>query len=353
MKQGRTLSELVRELERQQDSRQDFLADTRKLIMTGDKYPKLVLEDHDSFKMTEHCHSQIAGRLKIPKRYYDRMRDVSPELFAQNVNHWFKQEPEMRMIRTLDGDARAFLSNHYRALDNYDLMSAALPTLQEAANNETGMEIKSCEVTSLRLYLKVVFPRVQGEVKKGDPVQAGIVISNSEVGAGAVKVEPLVYRLVCTNGMIAGSTLRKYHVGRGNGELGDDIREILSDHTRQLDDAAMWAKVRDVVRASFDRAIFEENLIKLKRATGQMIEASPVKAVEAVKKQFRFTDPQGDAIMRHLIEGGDLSRWGLANAVTRTASDEIDYESATELERAGGRIIDLPKSQWREIANAA
>lgn len=37
------------------------------------------------------------------------------------------------------------------------------------------------------------------EVRKGDIVQAGVMISNSEVGLGAVSIQPLVYRLVCTN----------------------------------------------------------------------------------------------------------------------------------------------------------
>lgn len=35
------------------------------------------------------------------------------------------------------------------------------------------------------------------EIVPGDIVQAGFVVSNSEIGLGALKVEPLVYRLIC------------------------------------------------------------------------------------------------------------------------------------------------------------
>jgi len=45
-----------------------------------------------------------------------------------------------------------------------------------------------------------------------------------------------------------------------------------------------------------------------------------------------------------------LSAWGLANAVTRTAEDAADYNRATELEAAGGRVIELPAPDWMAIA---
>ena len=44
-------------------------------------------------------------------------------------------------------------------------------------------------------------------MRPGDVVQAGVSISNSETGRGAVSVCPLVYRLVCTNGMCPQHTL--------------------------------------------------------------------------------------------------------------------------------------------------
>ena len=77
------------------------------------------------------------------------------------------------------------------------------------------MEVVSCEVTENRMFIKVVNHRLEAEVMPGDIVRAGVVISNSEVGLGAVSVRPLVYRLVCTNGMIVNDFgERKAHVGR-------------------------------------------------------------------------------------------------------------------------------------------
>jgi hypothetical protein len=55
--------------------------------------------------------------------------------------------------------------------------------------------------------------------------------------------------------------------------------------------------------------------------------------------------------LQHLIRGADLSAWGLANAVTRTAEDVADYDRASELEAAGGRVIELAPADWRLLAS--
>lgn len=349
MKAGRTLQELAMEIERQNNAKADYVVQTRALTFEGNK---LVIPEVGELTIRENAHGQIANRLKIPKAYYDRMRQEAPELLSQNVNHWFQRADERRMVRTLDGDARAFLSDRYRVLDNFEMMSAVLPVLQE-----NRVDIVSTQVTEQHMYIKVLFPDVQTEVKgspqKNDVVQAGIVISNSEVGSGSLRVEPLIYRLVCTNGMIANTSMKKYHVGRGQGTSFEDVQELLRDETRMLTDKAFWMQVQDVVRSSINRDIFLAQVERLSEATEKKLEGDPVKAVELVRKQFGFTQEQGSDIMRHLIEGGDLSQWGVANAVTRTANDQEDYEAATHLERMGGRIIDLSERDWKVIAKAA
>lgn len=200
MKAGRTLTELAIELERQSSTKKDYLASTEVLKMTDTGEITLQGDTPQEFSVTEHAHTQIAARLEIPAKYYSRMRSQSPELLAANVNEWFQQKPERRMVRTLDGQMRAFLSDRYRRLDNYDLAAAVLPVLKEMGE---GLKIVSTQLTESRMYIKVINDRLELEVKKGDVVQAGMVISNSEVGLGSLKVEPLIYRLICTNGMIA------------------------------------------------------------------------------------------------------------------------------------------------------
>jgi len=354
MKTGQSLQELAKELDRQQAAKRDFIAPTQNLRLIpqlpGEKSSLLEIYGHGKFGVRDLAHQQIGARVGIPKTYYDRMRTEAPDLLSQNVNHWFADKPEKRMVRTLDGDARAFLSDRYRPLDNFDLGDV---TINALLNPSLKASIESCALTETRLYIKARTEVITAEIKKGDVVQAGIVVSNSEVGMGTVKVEPFIFRLVCLNGMIASDhALRKYHVGRGH-DGGDLAEEFFRDETRQADDRAFWMKVKDVVTGSFRQDVFDRVVQSMRQATTDEIRQDPVKAIEVTQKMFGLRDEEKTGVLRWLIKEGDLTRYGLLNAVTRTSQDVPDYDRATELERMGGTVLELPAREWNQIAEAA
>ena len=191
------------------------------------------------------AHQQIAARLAIPVRYYKKMQEEAPELLDRNINTWLSKNPEQHMIRVLDGNVRAFLSDRYRRLDNLELCAAVLPVINEMKNSV----IESCEVTPTHLYLKVVNRRLKAEVRVGDVVQAGFVVSNSEVGLGSLRVEPLVFRLICKD-----LAQKKYHVGRQANSSDDSAYELYSEETLAQDDKTFFLKVQDIVRSAVDEA---------------------------------------------------------------------------------------------------
>lgn len=345
MKSGRTLTEVAQELERQLQSKKDYVADSRRLMLrpTG----KVDVEGIGEFGVTHHAHAQIAGRLKIPKQYYDRMRTEAPALLAQNVNTWFQRHPEKRMVRTLDGDVRAFLSHRYRPLDNFDLANVVLPQFADM-----DMQVQSCEVTESHLYLKVVTEAITATVV-GDIVQAGLVVSNSEIGCGSLRVEPMLYRLACLNGMIsADHSMKKYHTGRsawGDADENGGAAEFFTDDTRRADDKAFWMKVRDTVRGALNETTFRKMVKSVEVAAGREIDSDPVKVVERVAERYQLPEAEQGGILKHLTKGGDLSQWGLVNAITRYSQDVEGYERATDLERLGGDVIALPAADWERL----
>lgn len=350
MKTGRTLQDLAAELDRQASSKKDYLADTRaiKLEATADAACPVILQGvNGGMPLRSTAHSQLAESLRIPKPYYDRMLAEAPDLLAANANRWLEKQPARKLVRTLDGQVRAFLSDSYRPLDNLELAEAVLPKL-------IGLDamVVSGEVTENRFYLKAVTARIAGEVKQGDVIQAGLVVSNSEVGQGSLRVEALDYRLVCTNGMIRETAVRKAHLGRGARGLDaiEDAREFFRTETRAADDRAFFLKVGDAVGSMFDEGRFNQRLNQYRDAQAVVIEADPVRVVEATAKRFQLTDKERVSVMAHLIRGGDLSAWGVANAVTRTAEDADQYDRATELESIGGKVVELSPSDWKAIA---
>lgn len=349
MKTELTLTEMATELERRANAKQDFIVPTKKLFMAETGELIIQGEQNVGYKPNDVAHSQIAERLDIPAKYYNRMKDQSPALLSQNVNMWMGKTEGSRMVRTLDGTARAFLSDSYSRIENEEIANAVLPILLE----QQSVKIASCAISETNMYIKAVFTHIQAEVRKGDIVQSGVSISNSEVGKGAVRIEPFIERLVCTNGMVMkDSSFAARHVG-ARADKSDAAYQLYTDETKRADDRAILLKIRDITRASFDELQFKKHVELMQIAMGDKITGKIDESVKVLGKKYSFTSFEQDSILRHLIEGADLSRFGLANAVTRTAQDVTSYDRSHELETFGGDIITLPRTEWKVLAVAA
>ncbi len=352
----KTLTQLAAEIEARAAAKKDFVVPTTAMVM--DEKANLVFGGME-LPANDVAHGQIASHVGIPKPYYDRMRTEAPALLANNVNEWFKKYPADRMVRTLNGNTRAFLSDRYRPLENEDLAEAVLPVLM-------GLDLMPlrCDITDSKLYLKFVDRRITKDIPKGKSMGDGghtifstlspaIVITNSEVGAGALSVSTSVFEKACTNlSTFADRSVRKAHLGRKH-EVTEGFEALLSDETRQLSDRALFAQIKDVVKAAFEEAQFETLCKKISGAAQEPIQGDPVKVIERTARKYLLTDMVKSKMMSHFIEGGDLSRWGLASAMTRTAQDVEDADLSNDMERYGGHIIDLPKNDWQELAMAA
>lgn len=349
---GKSLVELAQELQRQAAIKKDFLAPTNQVgYLVADNGSTALALNGAAFEVTNHAHRQISEWAGIPAKYYDRMRTEAPRLLENNVQHWFKENPTPRLIRTLDGNARAFLSDKYQRVDNDQVAEAALGVILESGS----FEVVSANVTDQRLYIQASIKTLEAEVKQGDPVRAGLIISNGELGNGAIDIQPMIYRLVCTNGMVAGSLIRdarfrRNHVGRRMAQ-GEDF-SIYADDTRQADDRALMLKIRDSIKALSDPALFHRLMDDLRGATEGPRITNPVTAVEELANQYQLRPSERNTVLENLIRGGDYSRWGAANAITATANTHESYDRAVELQALGSRVIGLEASQWSRIIEA-
>lgn len=361
MKTGKTLVELARSLEDIKKNAKDYLVPTAKMRMTDDLRIEFQNGQTHRFNPNGYSHGQVAEYSGVPRAYYQRLQEESPVLLAKNVNHGFGKnaetssrggKPETRMIRTYRDDVRALLSSSYRRLDSYDLLENVLPLLADKQ-----FEVQSSDLTDSRLYLKALTPTLKGEVKPGDVVQYGLLITNSDVGAGAVRVEPMIYRLVCKNGMVSNTAIKKFHAGRNM--AGDDIRELLTTATQELTDKAFWAQVKDIVAASMRPELFELEVKRMRDAANQRI--TNFALPDVIELTMQHVGVRGektkDSLVAYLANGADgagLTKYGLSQAFGFAAqADHVNYDQSVDLERAGSRILDLNAQQWRRIAEAA
>ena len=295
MKTGRALPDVLTELKRQQDAKRDYISPASSLVLQEDG--RALRMGENTFDTTELFHRQVASALNIPAKYYDLMAREKPALLAENVNSWFSTKE------------------------------------------------------SARLYLKIVNHRLEMACV-GDRVQAGVMISNSEVGLGAVSVQPLVYTLACTNGMVVSSLgERKTHVGRQAKSL-DESYTIYSDETIEAENTAFKLRLRDATLAAIEEARFAQIVDTLAEAASAPITGRVQDVIEVTGKTYGLNQGEQDDVLTYLIQGGDLSLYGLSNAITRASQDVESYDRATALEAIGWNVATMPAAQWKEINDA-
>jgi len=364
MKQGKTLTELAVEIERQKDSKHDYIAESRAFTLQ-DNGRTMEIEGVGPFGLTQHARQQLATKLDIPLAYFDRLQDKHPALLAQNVNELARREPQRNMVRTLDGNIRGFLSDRFRPLDNFDLADAVLPIITEYKGE--GLEVASCEITETRMYIKVLLPWLDRELPVPEGLNMGVghnwfirkiigsmVISNSEVGAGALNIYPGLFEKQCTNlAVFREEGFGRMHIGKKAVDGGEEVSKYLSNDTKRLDDAVVWSKVRDVVRATMDGRVMNVLIDKMAEARGDVIEGDAAKVIEIFAKKNALTQDERGGLLKHLTNSGEMNRYGLQWAVTRLSQDVESYDRASDLERLGGQVIELPRNEWQQLLQAA
>ena len=345
----KSLKELVDELERQKTSRYDVVVPSENLIVLKDGdnlYVDVPQPDGTSKRhgITEYAHSQFADKTGIPLKYYNKMKETGHiDLLATNINEWLPTK-DKRLVRILDNNVRALLSDRYRIIDNYDVVYATLEEFKKIQEQRNiNIEIKRNDLTETSLYIKATSPDLTDEVihwkdrdgnEKTEPVHGGIIISNSEVGAGAFNVKPFVNVLVCQNGLIGEHVFKRVHIGR---ELGVGLIDW-SNETLELEDAALWSKIRDMIQATFDSEVFHKWMDEINEVASTEV-PKPVIAVDNIIKHFDMPKSKKDDLLNQFAKESP-TQWGLSMAVTQIAQNEEDYEQQIEMEKIGAKILD-------------
>jgi len=349
----KTLDGIKKEVTRLERVKQDYLTGTEELSYLDDNS---ITMGKALYTPNNHAHGQIAARYRIPKAYYDRMGEIEG-LRRYTMNEWFKQDEKPHFIRTYaepgGNTMRAFLSDTFNPVfDNILAVQAILPVLteQQAVKN---LSIMASGISERRLYIQVLFPKLEGEIKVGQPVQYGITISNSEVGVGTYNVEEFIGELRCMNGYVAQSLLRRRHVGkRLGGESGEDFAAYRKD-TIEAEIQAYRLRLRDLITAALEPAHFEAHLNRFREAAGVPISKGKFETVlKNVTRTYSFNETEEQAVMDNFIQGGELNKLGVAQAVTATAKQVVEnLDRQYDLERIGNQIIDLDRSAWRTLHN--
>ncbi len=356
MKTGLTIDALATEIVRQKDCKEDYIVNANRLqLVCYDRSIFLrVLDEagHDRIEpldINPIAHRQLGTHLSIPAKYYTKMLEEYPSLLASNVNAWLERSDAQRMLRVLDSSARALLSNRYLRMDNFPVTQAVIPVIGEIPD----VRFESCQITDNRMYIKVVNPALEAEVAPGDVVQAGILISNSEVGLGSVSIQPLIYRVRTQTGMFVNdSATRRNHVGRTH--FAEVHFQLNSSESATADNHAILETIQSSIRSASDAERFEQVVSTMRRAKETPLNTTDIPSVlKQTGKEFGITEAEQSGVMHHLTASADMTQYGLANAVTQYSQSVDSYDRATDLEGIGYSIMAMPQRQWNRINQAA
>jgi len=322
------LQSLIEELENQKPQKWDKKISSSELKMIpSDSRVRLQTGEDSLFSISDPCHTQIAEKLEIPLKYYHKMESEAPELLAENVNTWLARNEKEFFIRGLGDNVRAFLSDRYRVIDHLDVLLCALNELQAH-----DAEIEDCYLSEIEMNIKIKSAKLRDFVRhKDDLIMGGLFLTNSETGHKALRLEPRLFRVKCSNGMIVEElVIREIHLGNGD----------------EVDDEIFYLLLRRSIQGLFNG--FGE-IVNILRESTEIKVRNPQKVISNVADHYKLSETQKANILMAFGAEPEYDKYGIANALTLAAQKEETWEKSVEMERIGGRLITLPVEDFKAL----
>jgi hypothetical protein len=363
---------------------------TKDVVVTGDQVNSLdgtLRVGSGTYRPNRIADEGLSTKLDIPRAYLRRMHETYPALYDQNVNGWLGRYPGKLLLRLLGdeqcstclgtgevyqpdqpwvpcpdcegpstGVVRAVLSDRYRAIDNLDVLLAALGGIRKAGVE--GVEVEA-DLTERRMYVRVTAPSIAANAsalvrdyrdpytgRRGDQLPcmwAGLVITNSETGNGSFSVTPRVVLQVCKNGQtITADAMRAVHLG---GRL-DEGEIQWSDETLRRNLDLITSQSGDAVVKFLSVGYVEKQVQEIAKLAGvELHEPAPV--IEKVSKRLGFTETQAFDILNAFVRGGEPTSGGVMHAVTAVAQRQDDGDSAADMESKALTALALAAGKTR------
>ena len=106
-----------------------------------------------------HMHRQIAEKLQIPFKYYEKMQAEYGDLLDHNVTAWFAKNKKNYLLRSYDMDGgamegRALLSDSYKMIDHLDILMTTLQAVKEMGID--GLTVDKADITETSMYVRFI-----------------------------------------------------------------------------------------------------------------------------------------------------------------------------------------------------
>lgn len=293
------------------------------------------------------------GMLDFNQRLLERL---PPQSVFDDMNYLLANDvgDKMSFLRMVHGSedgstatARAILGSRFTPLDDLELLTVAGEYLQDAVVRFHG-------TSGLTSHFTATFP----SESRGDGVEPGIHIANSEVGVRSVTIQAVLFRKVCTNVLPRIDMMGDF----GQSKSGDIyVRDGEGTHSftgaRKGTVEGGWRfihtgnheRLSEFVKNAVEEATSADNpmLAMWDKGLGQKVD-DPAKALERIAKLSSLGKDDHTAVVNAHTEEAAVSGLdfansvtGIANAFTRAANKVEDVEKRYDFQMAGARTFSV------------
>ena len=270
-------------------------------------------DNNEDIGITPYAFSQLCTKLGVPTQYMKKCIEVgfSP-LVIDNINSWLDYFGHKKLLIRKYGEvSRGILSDKYSICDTPEILSVI---------SQSGI-LKNMDLNSYVINPSRFHARFVGDKMKivGEDLFAGIQIDSSDVGRSKLDIKFLVYKQICTNGLVlpkeAGTVYEQKHIGIDPTKMVGTLKESFNSFSTKVTDAISFIeKAKDIRIKDTDSII---HMIKNGTKVGD----------EAVNDIF-------DVASEHY----DMSVWGIVNAITEV-SQKYTLEHRIIMERYAGVLL--------------
>lgn len=270
-----------------------------------------ISKDSKSYGMTQHSFSQLCAKLGVPVAYMKKCMSnrnkFGSNLAQYNMNTWLDTCDKDLLLR-LNGDTiRGVLSTKYSICDSEKVLEAV-----DRVITPNEYQLKGYMLDDERLHVRLIGDRLK---VAGEDLFAGLQIDSSDVGRNNLKVQFLIYKQVCTNGLVipkfGGTIFQQKHIGITSEQFQKSLVSSL-----------------DVIPDLVARATSLVDLSKNSKVSQQEFE----KILDSIKKDIALSDDSMNKVVSLFNERYSNTRWGVVNALTEVAQD-FSLERRLEIEQ--------------------
>lgn len=368
------ITQIAQQVKLMEDTARDIVADRKQLALVKTPDTGLCItvggmDNPEMFAVTRRALRQTCSSLKLPLRYADRLIEAGhTDLLIDNVNRLFVREPKRHMIRTLDGAARALLSDRYRAISNYDVLKVVANEIGKIGGELWDLR---CDDDGGQFRALVVNKDVKEQVNmdrdfggrwrwsptdRGDPfLYPAVTIRNSETGEGSYDCSLSLLNGICCNYFVWEKAITQVHLGKakGVGEL------VFSEESQGLEAQLIVSRTRDVLRAAFDPEKFRAIANKVNETTTRNLpdDAKATEVVNAAVKLCGMHEEHAEMVLELFLGLGDRTQFGLANAFNEAVNPAnrdpvIMDDEVSMFEDAAGQLLALDAKKFGALVRA-